>query len=224
MNTLPQTIPWWFTDKVICKYLKDVAPLVRKDVLDLGCGRKRYKDMFNVETYIGLDIDIRCKPDVVASAKEIPFDDESFDVVLSTQVLSTIDDTDQVFHEVYRVLRPGGIFLFTVIFIGRLVDIPHDYWRFSEYGIRYLLQKHKFSVKKIQPMGGFLTTQCYLWLFYWRGILTSAKGRLIRRMANVIQKVMFWLLNPLCWFIHKRDKDTTTPFNYLAVGQKRLIH
>ena len=50
MNTPPQTIPWWFTDKVIRQYLEKVSFLLRKQVLDLGCGRKPYRDMFSAET------------------------------------------------------------------------------------------------------------------------------------------------------------------------------
>ena len=49
---------------------------------------------------------------VEAPAEELPFDDGSFDVVISTMVLCTVADPETVLREVDRVLRPNGRFLF----------------------------------------------------------------------------------------------------------------
>jgi arsenite methyltransferase len=51
----------------------------------------------------GAPIDLR-----PGGATEIPFPDASFDVVVSTQVLEYVPDTDAALAEMYRVLRPGG--------------------------------------------------------------------------------------------------------------------
>ena len=47
-----------------------------------------------------------------APAEDLPFNDESFDVVVSTLVLCTVDDQPRALREVRRVLRPGGRLLF----------------------------------------------------------------------------------------------------------------
>jgi ubiquinone/menaquinone biosynthesis C-methylase UbiE len=47
-----------------------------------------------------------------APAEDLPFNDESFDVVVSTLVLCTVDDQSRALREVRRVLRPGGKLLF----------------------------------------------------------------------------------------------------------------
>jgi ubiquinone/menaquinone biosynthesis C-methylase UbiE len=47
-----------------------------------------------------------------APAEDLPFDDGSFDVVVSTLVLCTVDDQPRALREVRRVLRPGGKLLF----------------------------------------------------------------------------------------------------------------
>jgi ubiquinone/menaquinone biosynthesis C-methylase UbiE len=49
---------------------------------------------------------------VVATAEELPFDDDSFDTVVSTLVLCTVDDPRRAIDEAARVLRPGGELLF----------------------------------------------------------------------------------------------------------------
>ena len=47
-----------------------------------------------------------------APAEELPFEDESFDTVVSTLVLCTVGDPRRAVAEVARVLRPGGRLLF----------------------------------------------------------------------------------------------------------------
>jgi arsenite methyltransferase len=45
---------------------------------------------------------------VEADAERLPFDDGSFDVVISNGVIDLVPDKDAVFSEIFRVLRPGG--------------------------------------------------------------------------------------------------------------------
>ncbi|SHK19318.1 Methyltransferase domain-containing protein [Pseudonocardia thermophila] len=56
---------------------------------------------------LGLDVDGR-----VADAERIPFDDDTFDVVVGHAVLHHIPDVEQALREVLRVLKPGGRFVF----------------------------------------------------------------------------------------------------------------
>ena len=43
-----------------------------------------------------------------SDAESLPFEDESFDVVISNGVIDLIPDKEAVFDELFRVLRPGG--------------------------------------------------------------------------------------------------------------------
>jgi ubiquinone/menaquinone biosynthesis C-methylase UbiE len=47
-----------------------------------------------------------------APAEDLPFDDDSFDVAVSTLVLCGVDDQPRALRELRRVLRPGGQLLF----------------------------------------------------------------------------------------------------------------
>jgi SAM-dependent methyltransferase len=50
---------------------------------------------------------------VRAPAEALPFDDDSFDTVVATLVLCTVEEPESAIHEIRRVLRPGGTFLFS---------------------------------------------------------------------------------------------------------------
>jgi ubiquinone/menaquinone biosynthesis C-methylase UbiE len=57
----------------------------------------------------------QCRPEAKllrAPAEDLPFNDDSFDVAVSTLVLCTVDDQPRALRELRRVLRPGGRLLF----------------------------------------------------------------------------------------------------------------
>lgn len=98
------------------------------DWLDLGCGRgllppwrqeAEARLAARANLLVGIDLDYASLRDnTVVTARccggvpDLPFKDESFDVVSGNMVVEHVDDPAHAFSEVRRVLRPGGIFLF----------------------------------------------------------------------------------------------------------------
>jgi ubiquinone/menaquinone biosynthesis C-methylase UbiE len=90
-----------------------------RDVLELGCGTGMIlKELHPVaRNAVGIDISpgmlaqaqARGLNVVVGSATDLPFEDESFDMVCSFKVLAHIEDIERAMSEVGRVLRPGGV-------------------------------------------------------------------------------------------------------------------
>jgi SAM-dependent methyltransferase len=75
-----------------------------KKILDIGCGRNKHPGA------IGLDFMDLPGVDVVADLnKGLPFDDESFDVVMANQVLEHVQNLVELIYEIRRVLKPGGL-------------------------------------------------------------------------------------------------------------------
>jgi predicted SAM-dependent methyltransferase len=109
--------------------------------LDVGCGSALYGDLFPHR--ITLDIEQRknVAVDVIGDAHNLSlFPQESFDVVLCTEVLEHLHTPAQAIAEFHRVLKPGGTLLLTTRFVFPLHDTPNDYYRYTKYGLEYLLR------------------------------------------------------------------------------------
>lgn len=97
-------------------------------VLDLGCGYGYYSDYFDSIGANALGVDGSKKMIEIARGrypstefviadieKQLPFENESFDIVFSNQVLMDIENIDFVFSECKRVLKKSGIFWFSIV-------------------------------------------------------------------------------------------------------------
>ena len=106
---------WLFREKIISHISDDSI------VLDLGAGAGIVSQMDfrdKVAYVCGVDLDSRVVDNQmldegrVSDAGEIPYDDNYFDIVFSDNVLEHLDQPLDVFEEVNRVLKPGGVFVF----------------------------------------------------------------------------------------------------------------
>jgi len=80
--------------------------------LDVGCGN-HIPENTKEDKWIGIDVSSKDPRCIIRDLKRgLPFDDNSFDMVKADNVLEHIDQADYIFvwNEVYRVLKPGGIF------------------------------------------------------------------------------------------------------------------
>ncbi len=62
-------------------------------------------------------------------------------MVLCTEVLEHLPEPQRAVDEMFRVLKPGGTLLLTTRFLFPIHDAPHDYFRFTKYGLRHLLRR-----------------------------------------------------------------------------------
>jgi SAM-dependent methyltransferase len=123
-------------------------------VLDIGCGKKPYKNYFKSCYYIGIDVSRDVEPDIVASAEALPFRSEWFDVILLTEVLEHVPEPTLVLSEARKALKKGGFIIITAPQYWFLHEEPRDFYRFTKYGIEYLLKKTNFQIIDYEHKGG----------------------------------------------------------------------
>lgn len=120
-------------------------------VLDIGGGVQPYRTLLPGARYLALDLRVTPLVHVIASAEQIPFSDQRFDLVLCTQMLEYAPDPGRVLSEIHRVLKPGGRLLLSVPAIFPQ-DAAEDRWRFLPAGVRQLLSA--FADVELLPEGG----------------------------------------------------------------------
>ena len=111
----------------------------RARTLDIGAQNGPYARYF--PRRIGLDIRPGAGVRVIGDAQQLGIRDASVDLVLCTEVLEHLPEPQRAIDEMYRVLAPGGQLLLTTRFLFPIHDAPHDYFRFTKYGLRYLLRR-----------------------------------------------------------------------------------
>lgn len=135
------------------------ASILHGNLLDVGCGRKPYAHLFpNVNRYIGLDVPSTMHSlshvDVIGTVLALPFQKGCLDSILCTEVLEHTPAPLMALGEMWRVTEPGGVLLLTVPLSEQLHEEPYDYYRFTKYGLNYLLRKSGWKILRIYERGG----------------------------------------------------------------------
>jgi SAM-dependent methyltransferase len=166
---VPLTHPTYIANRNLYKALKQIAPKYASGKLvDLGCGIKPYEGLFlpHVDEYFGVDLkktasanyaEITCA-DLDADICDTKLESESVDTLLSTQVLEHIYETNRYISECYRLLKIGGVAIFTVPQTYECHAKPYDYYRFTEFSLKYLFEDHGFIILELFPLEGAYAT------------------------------------------------------------------
>jgi|SRR5277367_1955294 len=130
-------------------------------VLDAGAGEGRYRAAFTQHRYIGVDLAIGDAGwnysglDVLADLTALPFRDACFDAALNIVTLEHVRDPRRALREISRLLLPGASMLLIVPLEWEEHQAPHDYFRYTRYGLRWLLEDAGLDSICIHPSGGF---------------------------------------------------------------------
>jgi SAM-dependent methyltransferase len=169
--------PFYLIRRRLFKNIRELAPQLRGRLLDFGCGRKPFENLFNVSQYVGVDVEqtghdhTNSKVDVFYNGTTLPFDNASFDALFCSEVLEHVFNPDEILPEINRVLKPGAKALITVPFCWNEHEVPYDYARYSSFGITHLLEKHGFRVIELRKSGHFTEVIFQLWgLYFFEGL------------------------------------------------------
>ena len=184
--------PFFIIRKQLFKGVEKSAFKLKGKLLDIGCGTKPYIELFKeIDEYIGIDIENDGHSheteqiDVFYDGKTIPFSNNSYDVVFSSEVFEHVFEIDDLLIEIKRVLKPNGELLITVPFTWDEHEIPNDYGRYTSFGIKYLLEKHGFEIIKQDKTGDFFKVMIQLSGLYLHHIINT-RNKYINMLLNFI--------------------------------------
>ena len=190
-----------------------------KQVLNLGSGIGHFDHYLSKEIKpINLDISSSLlNLHVVADAHFLPFRSGCLDIVYSIAVLEHLQKPWIATDEIFRVLRPGGHVVLELPFLNVIHD-EHDYFRFTDRGIRSMFDENRFDVicEQVGSGGG-----SFLSVFLLEYSLQFIPTRYMKTVWRVFMRYVFCLFKYLDLLTGRSRTLRMTANSFSFVGRKR---
>lgn len=146
-------------DDAVAKLARSLPPAAR--VLDAGAGQGQYAHHFARQRYCGVDLAVGdvawdySRLDAIADLGALPFRSGAFDAALHIVTIEHLREPGRALQEIARALAPGGSLLIAAPHEWEVHQAPHDYFRYTRYGLAYLLETSGFEVTEMRAAGGY---------------------------------------------------------------------
>ena len=205
----------WLVERINRDYVQQAAVrYARGRVLDAGCGRRPYAGYFTC--HVGLEFDraryADCPADVWGSGMDLPFGDQSFETVFSSQVLEHVPEPWRMVEDMARVLKPGGHLILTAPHIWGLHEVPHDYFRFTSYGLQHLARRAGLEPVEVRAMAGYWVTAGTRFCYYLR--------RFARGPLKPLVSLFFAPIQLTAWGLDRIHRVESDAWNFLLVARR----
>jgi SAM-dependent methyltransferase len=142
-------------------YNEHLRAHARGHLLDLGCGKVPfyglYRDVVDNVTCVDWPGSLHGNEHIDVAAdlsKPLPLGDAEYDTIVLSSVLEHLPSPLAFWKEMARVLRPGGKALINVPFLYWVHEAPHDYFRYTEFGLRRMAEESGFDIVLLEALGG----------------------------------------------------------------------
>lgn len=166
-------------------------------MLDYGCGERPYLELFlgRFNPIVGADFPGNESADcIVGPQGELSsIKDETFDVVLSTQVLEHVVDPRIYLSEARRVLRPGGTLILSTHGMFQYHADPNDYWRWTRTGLELEISRAGFEVVNTRSIVRLPSVAVGLWqhatVYYVPSFLRKLYIEVLQGLIGLMEKI-----------------------------------
>jgi SAM-dependent methyltransferase len=130
-------------------------------VLDAGAGEGRYRSHFPRQRYCGVDLAVGDRSwdysrlDALADLRALPFRSGAFDAAIHIVTIEHLREPGEALREMARTMAPGAMLLVAAPHEWEIHQAPHDYFRYTRYGLTYLLEKAGFEICEMRAAGGY---------------------------------------------------------------------
>jgi len=204
-------------EDAVAEFAASLPPRAR--VLDAGAGEGRHSSSFPLQRYVGVDLAVGDEAwdyrrlDAIADLAALPFAPGSFDAALNIVTLEHVFEPAAALAELARTLQPRGRLLLVVPQDWEVHQAPHDYFRYTRYGVRRLLEDAGFGEIRILAVGGYfrlLSRRLLNGLQFFRGVWAIPAVLLLAPPALVLPA-----LDPI-------DRDRNFTLGYVCTATKRF--
>ncbi len=215
----------WLIYKISDHWLEQYTSLYRGSLYDFGCGEMPYRDWLlgYASQYTGVDWGDtlhELKADVVADLNApIPIGSEVADTVISLSVMEHLREPQVFLTEAHRILKQEGAMILQVPFMWWVHEAPHDYYRYTEYGLRYMFEKAGFADISVHAQSGFWT----MWTlkFNYQSVRLIRGPWLARKIINFLLRGLWAVNQRIAPLLDKHWKTEGETVGYFVVAYKR---
>jgi len=190
-------------------------------VLDLGCGSNPHYHKGFKGKIICLDINKTSKTHIVSDADKLPFKPSSFDKVISVNSFYYFNNPFNVVKSINKILKKGGKLVLVLPFYYPIHDAPDDKYRFTEYGLRAVLEED-FKIERIETIGGIFNHPAVILHSLIKGIpLLFSKN--IRKFVQILTYILWpvYILAQMFSILDIFDITKRFPTYYFVVAEKK---
>lgn len=214
--------PLGISHRTITRAMEHSREYARGRLLDIGCGNKPYAEKFQarVASYIGIEMprtqSNSAVVDAYASALTLPFAANAFDTVLCNEVLEHVPEPKRLLEEAYRVLKPQGYLILTAPLTWGPHEVPYDFYRYTEFGLRYLSEQVGFVVERIERTSGLWATfgqRAGAFVYYHHG---WKRNIVFKGVAVAVSAVIQIFFSTIDW-AYRHQGDT---LDHLLIARK----
>jgi len=160
--------------------------------LDIGCGKRKLGN-------INIDLDRKCKPNIIADAHHLPFKPNLFNKIYCFEVIEHLDSPIKMLKEACRVLKNEGKIIISTpnpYFWRRIIksilkkEVVHEghITLFSLNELRNLLQKTQFNIEYLDFQETKWTNE-YFGTHKFRDYMIPIKALGMRQILVIAKKV-----------------------------------
>lgn len=190
-------------------------------ILDLGCGSKPYYYKSTKGKIICFDNVTTKITNVVGDADKLPFKANAFDKIISVNSFYYFKNPFNVVENLHRILKNNGKLVLIIPFFYPIHDVPIDRYRFTEYGLKTMLEEC-FKIERIKTIGGIFNLPAIILHSLIKGL-----PLLFPRFLRIVVKLLVYIFYPLYItaqifsLLDVFDKTDRFPTYYFVVASKK---
>jgi len=207
---------------VAARYSQIIPQYFHGKLLDLGCAGvplygyyKKYisevvcvdwADSFHESSHLDIVQDLN---------QPLQLEDNQFDTVLLSDVLEHIKEPQLLLNEIFRVLKPEGKLVLNVPYMYWLHEEPYDFYRYTRFGLEYLLKKSGFSILELEEYGGAPVVLADVFTKSMKSVPIIGKP-----LAMFCQLSCLLFVKPRLYKKNTKKTSEKFPLGYMAVAVK----
>ncbi|MBK8551338.1 MAG: class I SAM-dependent methyltransferase [Ignavibacteria bacterium] len=197
----------YYKNSLLLECIQHFKHLMKGRLLDLGCGNKPYSNIYSevCDSSVGCDVPFslhkNSNVEVLCYAEDIDrhFEPDQFDCVICTEVLEHTVNDNKVIENINKVLKKNGNLIISAPFTYVLHEAPHDYRRYTLYGLKNILENNNFEVKSGFSMGVTFSSGFFIYYyalkktFYYSLKKIGFKNLNKLSLLNAVAEIPEWL-------------------------------